>query len=126
MTDATGRNRRNKRAGADWEVALLKGLREHGHEVERLRLAGQHDEGDLVVRVIECMDRNVQHVVVEAKAGVLHPAEFVREAMTERINYAKARGLDPADVRGVVIAKSRGKNWKDAYVLTTVRDYFGL
>ncbi|MEV4642793.1 hypothetical protein AB0J80_36175 [Actinoplanes sp. NPDC049548] len=116
----------NRRKGAQWEIDLMKGLREHGHDVERLRLAGKDDEGDLVVKVIECMDRNVQHVVVEAKAGVLHPAEFVREAMAERLNYAKARGLDLIDVRGVVLAKARGKNWKDAYVITTVRDYFGL
>lgn len=120
MTDATARNRRNKRAGAQWETDLLKGLRGHGFDVERLRLTGSEDEGDLVVRGGDGL------VVIESKAGVMHPAEFVNEAIAEKGNYAKHRGIDPDGVRGIAIVKRRGHNWRKGYVLTTVEDYFRL
>ena len=116
MADPT----KNKRAGARFELDLLNGFRDAGFPTERLRLAGKHDEGDLVV------DFEGQAVVVEAKAGVMHPADFVRQAALERDNYAKARGLNPAVVEGVAVVKARGKSWRVAYVLTTVREFFGL
>lgn len=113
---------KNKAAGTAWESTLRDGLREHGMDVERLRLTGKLDEGDL--RVVD--PRNGALTVIEAKAGTMHAAQFVKEASQEARNYAAARRIDPVDVRGVAIVKARGKNWKDAYVLTTVRDYFGL
>ena len=121
--DVTARNRRNKRAGTDWETLLLRELRNEGFDVERLRLAGAEDEGDLVVR------GGVRHrpiIDIEAKSGKLEPALFVREAVTEARNYERHRGLQPYTALGIAIAKQRGKNWKDAYVLTTVRELFGL
>lgn len=111
---------KNKRAGQVWESLLRDEFRREGFLAERLRTTGKHDEGDLV------LDGNGQLVVVEAKAGKLYPAEFVRQACIERDNYCRARGLNPAEVDAVAIVKARGKSWKDAYVLTTVRDYFGL
>ena len=120
--DVKKRNARNKRAGADWETKLVKGLRESGYDVERLHLSGSKDEGD--IRII--LNTDPTHVVVEAKAGVMHAAEFVRQADVEAKNYGDNRGLNLDDVKGVVIVKARGKNWRDAYVLTTVRSYFGL
>ena len=119
----------NKRKGADWEITLMKGLREEGLHVERLRLSGNEDEGDLYIwfPFTGPDGGRATYLVIEAKAGAMHPAEFVREARAERTNFAKHRQLaEHEDVRSIVIVKARGKSWKDAYVLTTVRDFFEL
>ena len=99
----------------------MSGLREEGMDAERLRLTGKEDEGDLVVRFD---DGTI--MVIEAKSGAFHPGPFISEMEVERANYAKHRGLDEMDVDGIVVVKRRGKNWKQAFVLTTVEDYFGL
>jgi len=112
---------KNKRAGAEWETTLMNGLRAEGFDVERLRLSGTEDEGDLVVRM-----SNHLRVVIEAKAGAMHPAEFVTEAALEAKHYADHRPNAFSEVKGVAVVKRRGKGWKDGYVLTRVRDYFGL
>lgn len=98
----------------------MAGLRERGFDVERLRLAGGEDEGDLVIRQPSGV------TVIEAKAGALLPAEFVGEAISEVRNFEKHRGHPARSATGIVIAKRRGKGVLDAYVLTTVREYFGL
>lgn len=120
MSELKRRNARNKEAGARWQRDLRNGLRLAGLDVERLALSGNEDEGDHVVRVAE------QFVVIEAKAGVLHPAEFVRQAILEADNFAKHRGLDRSLVHGICAAKKRNAGWADAYVLTTLREYFRL
>lgn len=123
MTDIAKRNAANRRRGAAWQSALRNGLRESGLDVERLVLTGKEDEGDLVVRDYA---HPGEFVVIEAKAGQLHPAEFVRQALVEGGHFAAHRGLDRARVASIAIVKRAGLNWKDAYVLTTVGDYFGL
>lgn len=115
------RNRRNKRKGADWESDLRDGLRGEGFDVESLRLAGKEDEGDLVVR-----EGDGKYLVIEAKNAKFEPGVFLGEAIVERENFAKHRGLDLDDVESIVIVKRRGKNWRQAFVLTTVEDYLGL
>ncbi|MFI1799877.1 hypothetical protein ACH427_21330 [Streptomyces sp. NPDC020379] len=121
MTDIAARNRRNKRRGADWEAELRDELRGAGLDVERLRLTGSEDEGDLVVRLA-----HGRALVIEAKNAKFEPSVFIREALKERANYAKHRGLDPDDIDAVVIVRRRGANWRDAYVLTTVEEFFRL
>lgn len=124
MSEVTKRNARNRRAGARWESDLRNGLRhEAGLDVERLKLTGKEDEGDLVVRDYQ---NPGDFVVIEAKAGVMHATEFVREAVVEGKHFGAHRGISPSRIKSVAIVKRRGVNWKDAYVLTTVRDYFGL
>ncbi|KQX36966.1 hypothetical protein ASD97_10210 [Streptomyces sp. Root63] len=120
MTDLSARNRRNKRKGSQWETDLREGLRGLGFDVESLRLAGTEDEGDMVVRL------NGGYLVIEAKNAKFEPATFVREAKVERLNFAKHRGLDPELVTSLAVVKARGKNWRQAYVLTTLEDYLGL
>ncbi|MEU5427594.1 hypothetical protein AB0H73_18595 [Streptomyces olivoreticuli] len=115
------RNRRNKRRGADWEAELRDELRSAGLDVERLRLTGRDDEGDLVVRLPDG-----RFLVIEAKNARFEPGVFVGEAEAERQNFAKHRGLDLAAVGSVVIVRRRGATWRRAYVLTTVERYFGL
>ena len=120
MTDTATRNRR---AGAKWETDLLKNLREEGFEVERLRLAGREDEGDLVVTDPLVDGRRL---ILEAKAGALHPAQFVKEATVEARNYEDHRSLPAGRAMGVVVAKQRGKSWREAYVLTTLSEFLEL
>ncbi|MEU2342637.1 MULTISPECIES: hypothetical protein [unclassified Streptomyces] len=54
------------------------------------------------------------------------PGPFLDEAEVERVNFAKHRDIDPERVESIVIVKRRGKNWRKAFVLTTVEAYFGL
>lgn len=111
---------KNRRAGAKFEIDLMKTLREEGLDVERLRLTGANDEGDLVVRC------NSAYIVIEAKSGAMHPADFVRQAKVESENFAKHRSLKGYQVSGIAVIKARGKGIRDAYVLTTLSDYLGL
>ncbi|WP_329793904.1 hypothetical protein V1227_19035 [Lentzea sp. DG1S-22] len=123
MTDTAKRNAANRRRGAQWQSDLRNGLRDAGLDVERLVLTGKEDEGDLVVRDFA---NPGEFVVIEAKAGQLHVTEFVRQALAEGGHFAKHRNLDRARVASIAVVKRRGMNWKDALVLTTVGDYFGL
>lgn len=112
----------NKRAGAAWERDFRDGMRSVGFSYEQLRMTGSFDEGDAVV-----MDMNNKPAyVLELKAGKMEPASFVRQAIDEKTVFCSRRNINPAGVSGVAIIKRRGCNWKDAYVLTTVRDYFNL
>jgi Holliday junction resolvase len=115
------RNRRNKRKGADWETDLRDGLRAEGFDVESLRLAGAEDEGDMVIR-----EADGKFLVIEAKNAKFEPGVFLGEAQVEREHFAKHRGLDLESVESIVVVKRRGKNWRKAFVLTTVEDYLGL
>jgi hypothetical protein len=126
MTEQAKRNARNRRSGARWQSDLRDGLREAGFDIERLALTGAEDEGDHVVRLNPTDLPARRFVVIEAKAGALHPAAFVRQAGLEAGHFAFHRGLSLAEVTGIAVVKRRGANWRDAYVLTTVRDYFGL
>ena len=121
MSEASNRARRNKRIGAQWETDLREGLRGEKFDVESLRLAGKEDEGDMVVR-----EGDGKYLVIEAKNAKFEPGVFIGEAIVERENFAKHRGLDLGDVESVVIVKRRGKGWRQAFVLTTVEAYFGL
>ncbi|MFI0985003.1 hypothetical protein [Streptomyces exfoliatus] len=121
MADASARNKTNKRKGAAWETELLTGLRSVGEDVERLRLVGAEDEGDLVVR-----EPGGTFLIVEAKNARFEPGPFLDEAERERRNFAQHRDLDPRDVDSIVVVKRRGKGWRKAFVLTTVEDFFEL
>lgn len=121
MTTIAERNRANRRKGAAWETELLAGLRSVGEDAERLRLTGAEDEGDLVVR-----EDGGLFTVIETKNARFEPGPFLDEAERERLNFAKHRDIDPARVESLVIVKRRGKNWRHAFVLTTVENYFGL
>lgn len=110
---------RSKQAGTAWESAIRDELRGMGYDVERLRTTGSLDEGDLVVK------EGTAVCIIEAKATQrIDLSGFIEQAVTERDNYCKARGLDPATVLPVVIVKRRGKNTAEAFVVTRLRDFF--
>lgn len=107
------------RAGKFYETEVMRYLRERGYDVEKLRLTGAEDEGDLLVRPILRDGR----IVIEAKRrGALDLAGWIREAQVERDNYDAHRGLDrPSNF--VVVHKARGKGIGQSYVTTTLDEW---
>lgn len=110
-----------------WQAEIRKNLRAVGFDIEQLVPTGKKDEGDHVIRLQSSgIWVPPKCVVIEAKAGKMHPAEFVREAAIEARRYADHRDLDPTRVMGIAVVKQRGKSWRDAYVLTTLDSFFQL
>lgn len=115
----------NKRKGAAFEIALMKALREERYlDAERLRLAGKDDEGDLVVRLSNGLVN--RFLVIEAKSGAMHPAQFVREMEAERANFARARAIADDLVTGVVVVKAPRKPALQSYALLPFADFLNL
>lgn len=104
-----------KRRGAGFEIDLLNHLRSEGFDVERLRLAGANDEGDLALRHAHGV------TIIEAKApgshGRIDLAGWLREAETEAANYARSRLLEPGDVTPLLVVKARQQPISHAYVV---------
>lgn len=108
-----------KRKGAGFETAVLKWLRDRGLTAERLRLAGKHDEGDIV-----CFVSGSPYVLeLKATARLDLPA-FWREATTEAANYAKARGIASVPP-AYVIVKRRQASIDQAWVVQTLEQWIG-
>lgn len=120
MSTAAATAARNRRKGARWEADLRDGLRSKGFDVERLKLTGKEDEGDLVIRVAS------EFIVIEAKDAALNVTDFVRQALLEAEHFAAHRSLDKSRVKGVAVVKRRGKGWREALVLTTLAEYLGV
>lgn len=110
-----------RRLGSSWEIALLGWFRDKAVlPAERLHLAGKNDEGDLAVQ-----DVGLTYIVEAKNEQRIDLARYVTEAELEAGNYARARRLDRKDVMALAIVKRRGKGVEDAYVVTTVREFFG-
>ena len=113
-------------AGKRYETELLGYLREFGHDVERLRLTGKEDEGDLLFRPYWQTAR-VTHgpgrYVIEAKrTKSLDLAGWVKEAQVEAEHYAKHRDLlTPPGF--LVVHKARNKSLGQSYVTTTLEEW---
>ncbi len=118
---ASSQATRNRRKGAEWENDLKNGLRSVGEDIEHLHLNGREDEGDLVIR-----NGDGTYTVIEAKNAKFEPGVFHNELVSEMRHFADHRGIDAEKVDGIVIVKRRGKNWRKAWVLSTVEDYFDL
>ena len=107
----------NAKGGA-FERELMKYLREDlKQDVERLRLSGKEDEGDLLIR-----ESTGDRLVIEAKnVKAMDLAGWVKEAEVEAKNYAEHRGIYQPDF--AVVHKRRGKGAADAYVTMPLREY---
>ena len=120
----------SRRKGSSWELDALKYIRTAGRLIERLRLAGKNDEGDLVITFpdLRWMDQTgARHVVLEAKnEAKMNLAGYVREAQVEAENYAKARDLDMSDVHPAALVKRRNAGVGQAYVVMTLDNFLGL
>lgn len=112
----------SKQRGTAWETALLNLFRgKYELDADKVHLSGTDDQGDLVVR-----EKGGDVLIVEAKSTArLDAAGFVSQAITERDNYCKARGIDPNKGFPIVIWKRRNKPADQAYVITTVAEFFG-
>jgi len=116
-----GVNRYATQAGKNYERELMVYLRENNYDVERLRLAGKEDEGDLLLRT------QYSRFVIEAKRTKgLDLAGWVKEAQVERDNYAKHRGPILTPPMFIVVHKARGKGVGQSYVTTTLEEFLGL
>lgn len=113
MTDSLSRrNKANKRKGAQFESDVRDHLRTLGYEVERLRLTGKNDEGDLALRLGDYT------LVIEAKNTAKHDlARFVEESEREALNYAENRDQDLRKAIPVVLIKRRNKTISDSYAV---------
>lgn len=108
-------------AGKKFETDLMKHLREQDYDVERLRLTGAEDEGDLLVRVDE---GHTRRYVIEAKrTKKLDLAGWVKEAQVERENYCAHRGQAVHRTGFVVVHYARGKGLSQSYVTTTLEEW---
>lgn len=112
-----------RRIGSKFETDVVAWLRSNGLDAERLHLAGKNDEGDIAVIDHDAADP--LRYVIEAKAErQISLGTYIGEVLTERHNYAVARGLMPDDIMPVVVVKRRGKSIGDSYVVTTLTEFF--
>lgn len=97
----------NRRKGSQYEVDLVDYFRKRKWDTERMRLSGNLDEGDIVVR----LDQD-HRLVVEAKSGKnIRPRFwFEEEAVPEAKNYAKRRSLLTEEVIPILAMKTHGKS----------------
>lgn len=108
---------KNKRKGSLFEVSVMKWLRGKGISAERLRLAGQADEGDIV-----CMVAGQPYIFELKATAKMELPQFWREATAEAANYAEARGLDKVPP-AYVIVKRRSAGIEDAWVIQNLEQW---
>lgn len=106
------------RAGKAYEGELLRYAREQGLDIERLRLTGEEDEGDHLIRA-----PHARYVVEAKREKGFNLAAWVKEAERERDNYDKHRGYSLVPTGFVVIHKARGKGIGHSYVTTTLDEW---
>lgn len=118
----------NARKGALFETDLLTYLRTAGYPVERLPKTGKEDECDLVVSSgAYPRSQGARFEVIEAKNRTrLDLPQWIRERDIGVVNFAKHRSLPVSDVSGVVVIKRRMARIGQAFVLTTVDDYYAV
>lgn len=112
----------NKRKGSALERDALQLGRDRGHQIERLRLAGREDEGDLalqggygLVTILEAKNR-----------ARFTPGPWMDEAVLEASNWAKHRNHLGADPIPAVLAKRRMKGIEDAFLILRYGDYLDI
>lgn len=122
MSEAASRNRRNRAAGKSWERQIETDFRALSLDTERTRDSGEHDQGDLVVRV-----GGKYHVLEAKNVSKVNMTDFVRQAELERDNFAAKRGLPSTAAFGAALVKRKGKTSAlDGFVLMSGREYVRL
>lgn len=112
----------SRQRGAAFELDLLKWFRSKAQlPAERLRLAGKFDEGDLAVQ-----DVGLTYVVEAKNEAKINLTGYVREALVEADNYARARGISREKVMPLVIVKKRNAPIDDAFVVVPLSEFFNL
>lgn len=109
------------RKGPQFERDLMAYMRTLDLDVERLRLAGTEDEGDLLLRTSDAHNYDGRFVL-EAKAERRYDLSgYVREAQEEAVNYAIHRQIGPVHYAAVV--KRHRQAIAKAYVVTTLDEW---
>lgn len=112
-------NQNAARAGKKYESDLMKLFREERvGEIERLRLTGVEDEGDLIF-----INTDGRWIIEAKRRRTLDLAGWVREAEVERDNYARHRGWESDSIGFIVVHHARGKNIRQSYVTTTLEEW---
>lgn len=106
----------NKRKGAEFELDILKKLRPMGYDIERLRLTGTQDEGDLVLKI-----GGLAYIIEAKNVAKADLGGWVREAEVEAGHYADHRGIQLPHF--LVIHKRRNHSILDSYVTTPLRQW---
>lgn len=96
----------------------MRYAREQGIDIERLRLTGEEDEGDHLIRA-----PRARYVVEAKREKGFNLAGWIKEAERERDNYVKHRGYSIIPTHFVVIHKARGKGIGGSYVTTTLDEW---
>lgn len=110
-------------AGKKYETDLMKHLREQGLDVERLRLTGAEDEGDLLVRVAVDGFSPASRLVIECKRRkAMDLGGWIKEAEVERDHYDAHRG-NTTPSAFVVVHYRRQHGISQSYVTTTLEEY---
>lgn len=107
--------------GRYYETEVMRYMRERGFDVERLRLTGTEDEGDLLLRTGG--ERRARFVIEAKRVKALNLSGWVAEAEHERNNYCEHRGFGPWATGFVVVHKRRGKGVGQSYVTTTLDEW---
>lgn len=115
-------NRYATQAGKAYETELMRYMRDQRFDIERLRLSGAEDEGDLVIR----NGVGGTYIIEAKRTKALDLAGWVKEAQVERLHYAAHRNI----VEGshffpsfVVVHKAKGKGVGQSYVTTTLDEW---
>lgn len=105
-------------AGKRYESDLMKHMRQLALDVERLRLNGAEDEGDLLLRT-----HQGKYVLEAKRTKKMDLGGWVKEARVERDNYAKHRDLSLGEVGFVVVHYARGKGVAESYVTMPLSEW---
>ena len=118
--DVVRRNKANKRKGAAYEIGIVDYLRAKlgGDKVERLVKTGRNDQGDAT---IDGADYTwVLEIKNEARIDL---SGYMRELVTEVVNFASARKYLLDEMAGAVVVKRRGKPLGESYVVMTLNEF---
>ena len=107
----------NKAKGAAFEIAVMKYLRSRGQEVDRLRLSGRDDQGDLVWR-----NGGLVFIFELKNTKVNNLTDYVRQAKAEAENYAKHRDMGRTPSWAAIV-KKRNAPISESFVVTSLEEY---
>lgn len=106
----------NKARGAKFEIDVLKYFRSRGLDVERLRLAGRADEGDIVWK-----DGGLPFIFELKNEKAMNLTNYVRQAEVEARNYAEQRNIPMPHFAAIV--KKRMAPVAEAFVVIPLAEY---
>jgi len=114
VTHNLARDSASRRIGTDWEVTVCKYGNGEGFPLERRRLNGSHDLGDLMGLpgwVIGC--KNEQTIRL---------SQYMNDLRTQKDNHYHRTSASPGGLIGVELVKRRGYSTGRAYAVMEFDD----